>query len=108
MIFTYFLNFSGEFSFLVENTNLKQNIFNLSNIYTIPLIDFSLINFNLINFVSYRNYCIIIDFLNQTKDALPLSNLENLKTIYHYSIPNTKLAYPEPFVASASLMHSDL
>jgi heme/copper-type cytochrome/quinol oxidase subunit 2 len=26
----------------------------------------------------------------------------------HYSIPTVKLAYPEPFIASASLMHSDL
>jgi hypothetical protein len=34
--------------------------------------------------------------------------IENLFTSYHYSIPNVKLYYPEPFVASASLMHSDL
>nr|YP_010725849.1 cytochrome c oxidase subunit 2 [Bakuella subtropica]WDY80894.1 cytochrome c oxidase subunit 2 [Bakuella subtropica] len=27
---------------------------------------------------------------------------------YHYSIPTTKLMYPEPFTASASFMHSDL
>jgi hypothetical protein len=36
------------------------------------------------------------------------NNLENVTTVYHYSIPNVKLAYPEPFIASASLMHSDL
>ncbi len=35
-------------------------------------------------------------------------HFENVITAYHYSIPTTKLAYPEPFVASASLMHSDL
>jgi hypothetical protein len=29
-------------------------------------------------------------------------------SIYHYSIPTVKLAYPEPFTASASLMHGDL
>ena len=28
--------------------------------------------------------------------------------VLHYSIPITKLAYPEPFIASASMMHSDL
>lgn len=35
-------------------------------------------------------------------------NYENPILVYHYSIPTSKLAYPEPFVASASLMHSDL
>lgn len=33
---------------------------------------------------------------------------ENFAAIYHYSVPTVKLAYPEPFVASASLMHGDL
>lgn len=35
-------------------------------------------------------------------------NYEHPIITYHYSIPITKLAYPEPFIASASLMHSDL
>lgn len=35
-------------------------------------------------------------------------NLENLTSIYHYSIPTVKLYYPEPFIASASFMHFDL
>lgn len=35
-------------------------------------------------------------------------NYANPVLAYHYSIPVTKLAYPEPFIASASLMHSDL
>jgi hypothetical protein len=38
--------------------------------------------------------------------ALPLTSQSS--AIFHYSIPTTKLAYPEPFIASASLMHSDL
>jgi hypothetical protein len=50
----------------------------------------------------------LIDFIDQTEDALFFNNLENVQTIYHYSVPNTKLFYPEPFIASASFMHSDL
>ncbi len=33
---------------------------------------------------------------------------ENTFAIYNYSIPNSRLHYPEPFIASASFMHSDL
>ena len=33
---------------------------------------------------------------------------DNVTAIYHYSIPTSKLAYPEPFIASASFMHTDL
>ena len=50
----------------------------------------------------------IIDFINQTEDVFSFNNADNLQSIYHYSIPNTKLFYPEPFIASASFMHSDL
>ena len=47
-------------------------------------------------------------FLDQLEDLNTFNNLENTMTIYHHSIPNVKLAYPEPFIASASFMHSDL
>lgn len=50
----------------------------------------------------------IINFINQTEEIFSFNNLENLKTIYHYSVPNVRLSYPEPFIASASFMHSDL
>lgn len=50
----------------------------------------------------------IIDFINQTENVFNYNNIDNLQSIYHYSIPNTKLFYPEPFIASASFMHSDL
>ncbi len=42
------------------------------------------------------------------EDLSYFDNLTNITSLYHYSIPNTKLAYPEPFVASASFMHTDL
>jgi hypothetical protein len=50
----------------------------------------------------------LVTFINQTEDMAFFKNLENVQTIYHYSIPNTKLFYPEPFIASASFMHTDL
>ncbi len=40
--------------------------------------------------------------------ATPNHALSNLVSTYHYSIPNVKLSYPEPFTASASFMHADL
>ena len=56
--------------------------------------------------------------LNSDNELLPFvtdlnllpsfNNTENIASLYHYSIPTTKLAYPEPFIASASFMHSDL
>ena len=47
-------------------------------------------------------------FLNLLNESNILNEIENIKTIYHYSIPNTKLYYPEPFLAAASFMHTDL
>lgn len=50
----------------------------------------------------------IIEFINQTEEIFVYANTENIQSIYHYSVPNAKLSYPEPFIASASFMHSDL
>ena len=50
----------------------------------------------------------ILNFLDTNAESLISTNFDNIQTIYHYSIPNTKLFYPEPFIASASFMHSDL
>lgn len=50
----------------------------------------------------------ILTFVNQLEDVSTYDNLENVTSIYHYSIPNIKLSYPEPFIASPSFMHSDL
>lgn len=50
----------------------------------------------------------IISYINQLEDIGVNSSVENITSIYHYSIPNTKLSYPEPFIASPSFMHSDL
>jgi hypothetical protein len=106
VIFTYFLNFNNEFALLSENFVLKQNLFNFENFFFfLHLTDFIDINFI---FLSKCDTSSIIKFINQAEDFSFFDNLENIKSIYHYSIPNTKLAYPEPFIASASMMHSDL
>lgn len=47
-------------------------------------------------------------FINQLNTSSVLNEVDNIKTIYHYSIPNTKLYYPEPYLAAASFMHTDL
>ena len=36
------------------------------------------------------------------------NNTHALQAIYHYSIPTVKLFYPEPFIAAASFMHTDI
>lgn len=50
-----------------------------------------------------------LTFFEQTQEIIKLtSHLDNLDSLYHYSVPNVKLFYPEPFIASASFMHSDI
>jgi hypothetical protein len=49
-----------------------------------------------------------LTFVDQLDDLSDFNNLNKTTAIYHYSIPTVKLAYPEPFIASASFMHSDL
>jgi len=36
------------------------------------------------------------------------TNLEAVKSQYHSSVPLRKLQYPEPFIASASFIHTDI
>lgn len=35
-------------------------------------------------------------------------DVDNIEALYQYSIPNTKLYYPEPYVASPSFIHNDI
>lgn len=41
-------------------------------------------------------------------DLDAIQNTETIRSMYHHSIPTTKLQYPEPFLASPSLIHNDL
>jgi hypothetical protein len=36
------------------------------------------------------------------------NNLEAIRSQYHSSVPLRKLQYPEPFIASASFIHTDI
>jgi hypothetical protein len=109
MISTSFLNFNDEFFFFTENFTVKQNYFNFENYsFFFAFSSYLDLNFVFLNNNSKLHAQSLITFINQTEDLNFFNNLENLKTIYHYSIPNTKLSYPEPFIASASFMHNDI
>ena len=77
------------------------NIIDFSLLTSLKFFDKSLVNSNS-----------IISFIDQIDDVIDdlnlYHNLENITSIYHYSTPNVKICYPEPFIASPSFMHSDL
>lgn len=76
--------------------------------YLLYLGDYS--NYSFLKFYNNSNFYTksLITFINQTDDLGLYDNLENITSVYHYSVPNVKLAYPEPFIASPSFMHTDL
>lgn len=104
-----FIFFDNQLIFFSENFILKQSYINVKN-YDFFLQFFTLSDYNFLSVISEPNLHSksILTFINQTEDLTLFSNLENTVTVYHYSIPNTKLFYPEPFIAAPSFMHSDL
>jgi hypothetical protein len=109
MIFSQILDFTTENlifseSFCNLNTNLLSSNFNfifLLSFYS----DSTFLNFeDDVNLYSRS----LITYINQIEDLDLYNNLENIASVYHYSIPNVRLSYPEPFIASPSFMHSDL
>jgi len=106
---TTLLNIENEYIYFIENLGIGQHDLKFYNHSFLFHID-TLTDYNLLSLSKDDNMYTksLITFINQTEDAAFFTNLENTQTIYHYSIPNTKLAYPEPFIASASLMHNDL
>jgi len=109
MILTALLNIETEYIYFIENFDIDQHRLKFYNHSFLFYID-TFTDYNLLSLSKDDNIYTksLITFINQTEDAAFFTNLENTQTIYHYSIPNTKLAYPEPFIASASLMHNDL
>jgi heme/copper-type cytochrome/quinol oxidase subunit 2 len=109
MIFTNFLNFENECTFFVDNLRFSQNSLHFAD-YSFLFFLYDITDFNTLSLFRDTNLYTksLVTFINQTEDTSFFNNLENVQSIYHYSIPNTKLAYPEPFIASASLMHNDL
>jgi len=109
MIFSQILNFTTENLIFSEsfgslNTNLLSS--NCDFIFLLSFYsDSVLLNFeDDVNLYSKS----LITYINQIEDLDLYNNLENITSVYHYSIPNVRLSYPEPFIASPSFMHSDL
>jgi hypothetical protein len=94
--------FSENFSF--DNTNLTclnhDHLFFLADFSTYTFLFF----FNDLNLYTKS----LITYIDQADDLDLFHNLENITSIYHYSVPNVKLSYPEPFIASPTFMHNDL
>jgi len=61
--------------------------------------------------VSKLNKRELMTLMWETDDMGKMEKLESLahvKSIYHYSVPQVKLYYPEPFIASPSFIHNDI
>jgi len=91
-------------NFFYDSDNL------ITNSYDVLFFLNEFTNFTLLDFFDDSNLYTksLITFIDQTEDMSIFQNLENVSAIYHYSVPNVKLAYPEPFIASPSFIHSDL
>lgn len=102
-------NFIDNFFFFSENFFYDNDAFLISDYnYLLFLGNYS--NYSFLHFFNDSNIYTksLITYINQTEDISLFNNLENITSVYHYSIPNVKLAYPEPFIASPSFMHTDL
>jgi hypothetical protein len=97
-----FFLFLNEFNFDMLDFFISSN-----NIFFFNFLNKINLTFFKIN-TNFYHSGVIIEFINQLDDLNYYKNLENMITIYHYSVPNVKLMYPEPFIASASFMHNDL
>lgn len=100
---------TNEFFVLSENVLPLKDlfIFDTSNFLSFFVFSDNFVSVNSLNENSSATK-ILINFINQLESAGSLRNFENTNAVYHYSIPNVKLWYPEPFIASPSFMHSDL
>ena len=102
-------NFSNNFFFFAENFSYDNDIFLMASYdYLLFLGNYS--NYSFLKFFNDSNIYTksLITYINQTDDMRIFHNLENITSTYHYSIPNVKMCYPEPFIASPSFMHTDL
>lgn len=102
-------NFSNNIFFFSENFFYDNDVFLVSN-YDYLLFLGNYTTYSFLQFFNDSNIYTksLITYINQTDDMALFNNLENITSIYHYSIPNVKLAYPEPFIASPSFMHTDI
>jgi hypothetical protein len=104
---------SYDFLFIVDTPNynelfssfLNKNHYNFFPIYSIIFINYWNNIHNLVddNVVSDAN---MVKYFTDNKFSF--SNVENIQSLYHYSIPNVRLYYPEPYIASPSFLHNDI
>jgi hypothetical protein len=92
-----FIKYYEDFLNFTTNTEHSLNIYDVASELTVTT-----------TFLRNKNKNLLNDFIQQLDNENLTTNLENILTVYNYSIPNTKLHYPEPFIASASFMHSDI
>lgn len=98
----------SDFLFLDNFCNTTSYLTFIDYSYFFNIIDFSYYtSLKFFDKTSFSNNS-LITFIDQIDDLNLYDNLENITSIYHYSIPNVKICYPEPFIASPSFMHSDL
>lgn len=111
-----FLNLTANYILLLNQFQINidtQNFNTLLEIFNWPLIDFfTNIDFNFFNFLnefmSIKSKNSIIDTNVLTYINKSLNYTDDMLSLYTYSVPNLKLYYPEPFVATGNFSHSDL
>lgn len=92
--------------FLIANlSDINYNFFNSTQLDCVYFNNYFIFNFYYFyDFFAYNNNFI---FNSLNLDSTVNLNLENMRGIYHYTIPTTKLYYPEPFIAMPSFLHYD-
>jgi len=101
------ISFIEQYNINFFNVNpINQLFFNFNFIFNFTLINPT--EFALLLNINNNNNLFIEDILSIINNDLYSIHTQNLRSLYHSSIPNTKLFYPEPFTASSSFMHSDL
>ena len=105
----HILNFSSEFPFFYENFFIGNDHLSFINVNSLFFVE-NFLNPTFLLIFNDNNIHTksLITFIHQIENMEIFNNLENVTSIYHYSIPNVKLSYPEPFIASPSFMHTDL
>ena len=113
-IFNFFLDSFFIFNFFVDSVfihnffDCKNNFLNFNSNGLFALTSFS-DSTSLVFLDDSDLYSkSLITYIDRIDEMSIFRNLENISSIYHYSVPNVKLAYPEPFIASPSFSHSDL
>jgi hypothetical protein len=102
----HFTSFTSDFSQFSNLIIIKQNYFSLTDF--LLLLNPSFSNSLLFGESLAASNASLVNYMLRTGDLSYFDNFENVQTTYHYSIPNIRLSYPEPFIAAPSFIHSDL